>query len=469
MALVSEFITKGQAGVVRRLVERGILAPDATGEDGRAIVHLAAQHGAVGLLEFLILTQGVNPSTKNLAGDTPLHMAIRNRRKAAATFLIDQAPGCDVGAAGMQGTTPLMAAAGRGMVGMARALVEKGADVDAVDEKGRTALGYAIKSPREECALWLLEEAGASWRATYPLQSGKRGGMLELAAMYNCPRVVKSLARRMRAAGDEAAAEEGEEEAAMVRAAGRAAFRGSLAALKALVEEGLDLKAAGALTKITLHDGKKAMVLPSDGLLSKAVRGGHQQVVKFLLEEGRDPYYGDDGKDMPLHVAAAAHGRTSLLEWLMARFPIPLDGDEEDWKGHFALYLAAYGGHMKTVRWLIGAGANPRRQTVGLLPSEIAEQQGHHDVAVYLREEEAAAEGRVRNEKRRAKQKKAKARQRAAAAAASASAAAETVRAAGDGGGGEEQEEGDEGEGGAATGAVAAAGGGGGHGRAGQF
>lgn len=239
--------------------------------------------------------------------------------------------------------------------------------------------------------------------------------MLELAAMYNCPRVVKSLARRMRAAGDEAAAEEGEEEAAMVRAAGRAAFRGSLAALKALVEEGLDLKAAGALTKITLHDGKKAMVLPSDGLLSKAVRGGHQQVVKFLLEEGRDPYYGDDGKDMPLHVAAAAHGRTSLLEWLMARFPIPLDGDEEDWKGHFALYLAAYGGHMKTVRWLIGAGANPRRRIEGELPSERAEQRGHHDVAVYLREEEAAAERRARNEKRRQKQKKAKARRRAAA------------------------------------------------------
>ena len=203
--------------------------------------------------------------------------------------------------------------------------------------------------------------------------------------------------------------------------------------------------------------------------LTEAAKAGHQGMVEFLVEEGCDPYGGDNNTGMPPHVMAAMGRFTSLLEWLLTRFPIPLDGDGGDDKGHLALDAAAQQGQMETVRWLIVAGANPRRRTEGLLPSERAEQEGHHDVAVYLREEEAAAEGRVRNEKRRAKQKKAKARQRAAAAAASASAAAETVRAAGDGGGGEEQEEGDEGEGGAATGAVAAAGGGGGPGRAGQF
>ena len=224
------------------------MAPDAADEDGLAVVHLAAMHDAMGLLWFLVLTRGVDPSSKTLHGDTPaLHLALDNGQEGAAAFLMDEARGCDVGAVGMNGWTPLMAAAGRGMVGVVRTLVEKGADVHAMDTGGRTALGYARKSKQEESAAWLLEEAGASWRATHSFVDGKRATMQEVAAAYDCPRVVKSVLRRMRAEGDgttedtaaaaAAAAVKGVLKA-MERAAGHAVFNGSLAALKALVEEG---------------------------------------------------------------------------------------------------------------------------------------------------------------------------------------------------------------------------------------
>ena len=53
-------------------------------------MHLAAAHGVVGLLRFLILKHGVDPNSKNLEGSTPLQMALYKGREGAAAFLIDQ-------------------------------------------------------------------------------------------------------------------------------------------------------------------------------------------------------------------------------------------------------------------------------------------------------------------------------------------------------------------------------------------
>ena len=156
----------------------------------------------------------------------------------------------------------------------------------------------------------------------------------------------------------------------------------SLAALKALVEEGLDVKAARVLRKLRLPEGmlndeeeaSGQVPMVSLGLLTAAAQAGQQGIVELLIEEGCDPYGRDDDTGMPPHMSAAAGGHTALLEWLMTRYPIPLDGDGgEDGKGLLVLYLAAQRGQMETVRWLIGAGANPRLRNSGMLPSEIAE------------------------------------------------------------------------------------------------
>lgn len=75
------------------------------------------------------------------------------------------------------GITPLMFAAAFGMVGVMRALVVKGAEVDALDEDGETALLYAVRKKQEDEALYLLEEAGAAWEV-----EGQRTQCLAVAA-----------------------------------------------------------------------------------------------------------------------------------------------------------------------------------------------------------------------------------------------------------------------------------------------
>jgi ankyrin repeat protein len=118
MGSVSELLRQGRPWFARRLVERGLLAPDAVhDEDRMAIVHLAAMHGAVGLLRFLILQHGVDPNSRECNGHTPLLMALCRGREGAAAFLLEETPNCDVGAIGIHGTTPLMAAAVSGLLG----------------------------------------------------------------------------------------------------------------------------------------------------------------------------------------------------------------------------------------------------------------------------------------------------------------------------------------------------------------
>jgi uncharacterized protein len=56
----------------------------------------------------------------------------------------------------IKGVTPLMANAAQGSITEVKALIEQGADLNAKDENGRTALMYAVEQNRTEAAQTLL-------------------------------------------------------------------------------------------------------------------------------------------------------------------------------------------------------------------------------------------------------------------------------------------------------------------------
>lgn len=132
---------------------------------GRRLIFAAAEEGAVGLLRALV-QKGADP---NRCGrdEGALHAALHYKKVEAALVLInDEAPGVDLDEQDAFGNTPLSIAADKGLVPVLKALVAKGADLDALDgdrEHPQGMLVHAIRNEQEEAALYLLE-AGAPWR-----------------------------------------------------------------------------------------------------------------------------------------------------------------------------------------------------------------------------------------------------------------------------------------------------------------
>ena len=131
---------------------------DAPISGGNTPLMLATAHRLVDVLRALV-AKDANVNAKNEQGFSALHLAISEKQRAAALYLINEAPGVDIDAPESSGTTPLMLAAAHGLVGVLRALVAKGANVNAKNKRGFSALHKAIVRNQRAAALYLINEA----------------------------------------------------------------------------------------------------------------------------------------------------------------------------------------------------------------------------------------------------------------------------------------------------------------------
>lgn len=202
-AIVLEVLHCRRWGIVRRAVEEGALDPDApiSGARVRGVVkllHAATMFSALQLVRFLIFDKRVDPNQEDMIGLTALHHAISHNAESILHFFLDKVPSININhASTCGGVSPLMVAAARGNIPIMKILVSRGAEVDALDDDGKTALAFASHASQEEAALWLLEEAGAAWDVV------PREGLCVVvqAAALGQVRLVKAGIRRMRADG----------------------------------------------------------------------------------------------------------------------------------------------------------------------------------------------------------------------------------------------------------------------------
>ena len=125
---------------------------------GMTLLMYAARSGIVGVMELLVAMSADVEAVDCACEKRALHHALNCEQEAAALFLLQQDPPCDVNARDAHGSTPLMYAANSGMVGAIEALVAMGADVEAADsEHGMRALHYALDCEQEAAALFLLQ------------------------------------------------------------------------------------------------------------------------------------------------------------------------------------------------------------------------------------------------------------------------------------------------------------------------
>ena len=113
-----------------------------------------------------LLSNGANPNTSdNATSATPLFTAIANNNPQMVQLLLDH--GADVTQVNEKGSLPLHeAASGNAFAGdskyraneMIQSLIEHGADVNQKNAKGQTALMLACKSARKETVIFLLNK-----------------------------------------------------------------------------------------------------------------------------------------------------------------------------------------------------------------------------------------------------------------------------------------------------------------------
>jgi ankyrin repeat protein len=152
-----ESARNGQVERVRLFLRAGI-NPDATDEQGRTALMEAASSNAVPTIQTLI-TLGATLDLKDRDGDTALiHAAITGSVEALKVLANG---GAFVNAADNRGSTALIYCVLDGSYECADALLERGADIEATTSDGYTALLLLVKNTKQE------ERKSQSWRNAF--------------------------------------------------------------------------------------------------------------------------------------------------------------------------------------------------------------------------------------------------------------------------------------------------------------
>jgi ankyrin repeat protein len=204
---------------------------------------LVAVHEGHPAVAAVLLERGANPNARTEYGDgaTALLLSIQHKDGAEEEMQALVLKGANINAANDKGVTPLMKAADERLAGIAKVLIERGASVDARDHAGHTALMFAAGSDARGIVDALLA-AGAQVNA-----KNDNGGT---ALIWAARAGATDIAERLAARGAEL----------------NAATRTGMTALMVAAEEGNSdtvrtLLARGADPARTNQDGQTALML----------------------------------------------------------------------------------------------------------------------------------------------------------------------------------------------------------------
>ncbi|MFL6353621.1 MAG: ankyrin repeat domain-containing protein [Bryobacteraceae bacterium] len=325
--------------------------------------------------------------------------AIQEGRLADAKSLI--AKGANVNAALADGTTALMQAA-EGSSYMpnngaaVKMLLDDGAEADAQDNRGRTALYRAVAEGKIDAMRLLL-----SHRANPNQKAADGSTPLLTAVLYGRPDAVSLLL----ASGSEVNMADAQGTTPLALAAEGTSYMPNNGPLvRALLERGADVDAQDARGRTPLHraaaEGKNEAVqllLESKANpnarthtgatpLLEAVTYGHQSIVQLLLQRGADPNLADAEGNTPLMIAAEGtayfpNNRPMAATLIEARATV----DAQDSRGRSALYRAAVGGKVAAMALLLDNAAYTNLQANdGSTPLLQAVTYGHLNAATLL-------------------------------------------------------------------------------------
>ena len=268
----------GHGDVVELLVEHGADV-DTSSSEGLTPLHLAAETIGARLVSMLMENSKEDiMNRRSFDGWTVLHCAARSGKEETAQLLLDR--GADVLAVDKEDLTPLDAALSQGREEIVQLLVNYGADVNAFHMKYGTHLHHAARSG-DERAVRILLEVGADPNLYLEPKDFRKfapGNPLQEAIYYGTenPRGHENIVKLLLAAGADPNNFRGFTPDTALRWAVHA---GNMKILKWLLDAGADIDATPSGNFSALHS---------------AVESEQEEMVRFLLAAGADPNVQDD-------------------------------------------------------------------------------------------------------------------------------------------------------------------------------
>ena len=321
-APVADAAMRRDVAAVRALVAKGSDVNASQG-DGMTALHWAARHGDAALTSLLLRAKASPKATTRIGAYTPLHVA--GEVGSAEVVKVLLASGADAAAVTSHGVTALHLAAMAGNAGAVAALLDRGAPVNAQEPSwGQTPLMLAAANGRV-AAVRLLLARGADHklagkvmdvmaaaaqdrqakqaRAKALAELREKEGATQKAGWQPKARVVQAAVHAYLAVEQEAAT-------AAARAGVAEATAAEEARLAASGGAGQDDDTPGYTELIGGHGGLSALHL--------AVREGHGDVVKALLEGGADIDQPSGGDHTTPLLMAAINGQYDVALQLIA-------------------------------------------------------------------------------------------------------------------------------------------------------
>jgi ankyrin repeat protein len=317
---------------------------------------------------------------------TILHWAIKCRQplEYIATLITS---GCDIHARGEEGRTPLMYAALSNYPECIKLLLDKGADLNQVDDEGLTALHLCVAARNTAAASMLLAcgaivDSHAYGGGVTPLQEAARKGnheylrlLLEKGANVHYAHDSNSKTALMYAAvgGNvecvrlllDARANLESRSTQGNTALGYAIIKGYHECAALMLNRGADLHQAANNFGITL--------------LTLAAKNGRTKCLRLLLDRGitvNQTSASFHTPDMGALIQAGLNGHLDCLNLLLAA---GANIEYTDADGYTALFAAVENGHTECVNMLLDKHANPNcTAAYGASALMLAATEGHH-------------------------------------------------------------------------------------------
>lgn len=294
---------------------------------------------------------------------SPLHIASTVGHKIVVQLLLEKS--ANISAIDSREETALHRAAGRGHGAVVRYLLENGSNISAVNHWGETGLHKAAERGAE-LVIQLLLKMGANVAAKDVC--GETA--LHRAADHGHEAVVRLLLKN----GANVLGRDNREETALHKATSRGHER----VVRFLLDEGANISATNRWGETALH---------------QAAVNGYEEVVRLLLESGADVSVRNSREETVLH-NAAVHGRDAVVRLLLEKGAdtSARTGLSSFLVGATALHYAAATGHEAVVRLLLEKGVDPSVQDhSGNTGLHIAAGHGHDAVVQLLLEKGANA------------------------------------------------------------------------------